>query len=120
MIPHSCHHTIPSFLTPSSYIDVPTPCVDLSVYRASLAHKANHSFAPNCAYVAMEHPRFGRIPGLKTLRCVARGEELFSHYKYDMALAPNWYVEAYEEFSAGTSGVKYERAEGQGGDDDGW
>ena len=84
----------------SPYIDIPSECVDSSVYVASLAHKANHSFTPNCQYVAVDHPRFGRIPALKTLRHVEKGEELFSHYKYDMALAPNWYTEAYEAFSA--------------------
>ncbi len=80
----------------SAFVDVPLACTDASRYRASLAHKANHSFRPNCRYVATEHPRFGRVPALETLREVEPGEELFSHYKYDMALAPNWYQAAWE------------------------
>ena len=28
-----------------------------------------------------DHPRFGRIPSLKTVKAVKKGEELFSHYK---------------------------------------
>ena len=86
----------------SPYIDIPNSCIEKSAYCASLAHKANHSFNPNCQYVPVEHPRFGRIPGLKTIKAVRKGEELFSHYKYDMVLAPNWYVEAWEYFSTGT------------------
>ena len=34
-------------------------CIDLDNYRASLAHKANHSFSPNCKFVAGDHPRKG-------------------------------------------------------------
>ena len=83
----------------SPFVDVPPPCTDCSIYKASSAHKANHSFDPNCKYVAIDHPRFGRIPGLKTIREVKKGEELYSHYKYDMALAPTWYQEAWEHFN---------------------
>ena len=28
-----------------------------------------------------DHPRFGRIPALKTIKAVKKGDELFSHYK---------------------------------------
>ena len=83
----------------SPYVDVPLEATDFARYSASLAHKANHSFAPNCVYVTADHPRFGRIPALKTLREISAGEELFSHYKYDMVLAPSWYQEAWETFS---------------------
>ena len=41
----------------SPYIDIPNECIDLSSYRASLAHKANHSFKPNCKFVSVDHPR---------------------------------------------------------------
>lgn len=82
----------------SAFVDVPNQCTDVSVYRSSLAHKANHSFDPNCKFVAVDHPRFGRIPALQTLKDVKKDEELFSHYKYDMALAPNWYQVAWENF----------------------
>ncbi len=88
----------------SPYIDIPTECIDSQRYCASLADKANHSFDSNCQFVAVYHPRFGRIPGLKTLRPVPRGDELLTHYKYDMALAPNWYTEAWQRFSTSGDG----------------
>ena len=50
-----------------------------------------------------DHPRFGRIPSLKTIKAVKKGEELFSHYKvskvsfwslvvcmYICSLCPKW------------------------------
>ena len=42
----------------SPYVDIPMECIDLDNYRASLAHKANHSFSPNCKFVAVDHPRY--------------------------------------------------------------
>ena len=41
----------------SPYIDIPNECIELSNYKASLAHKANHSFNPNCKFVSVDHPR---------------------------------------------------------------
>ena len=41
----------------SPYIDIPKECVDASIYCASLSHKANHGFKPNCRYVPADHPR---------------------------------------------------------------
>lgn len=93
----------------SSFVDIPLACIDKNMYCASFAHKANHSFKPNCTYAAVRHPRFGRIPALCTLRAIRKGEELFSHYKYDMALAPCWYQEAWEN----TSPYDYSREEEQ-------
>ncbi|TRY63349.1 hypothetical protein TCAL_10816 [Tigriopus californicus] len=87
----------------SSFVDIPLACIDKNMYCASYAHKANHSFKPNCTYAAVRHPRFGRIPALCTLRAIQKGEELFSHYKYDMALAPCWYQEAWETTSSSPS-----------------
>ena len=42
----------------SPYIDIPKECVDADSYCASLAHKANHGFKPNCRYVPADHPRY--------------------------------------------------------------
>ena len=42
----------------SPYIDIPKECVDATSYCASLAHKANHGFKPNCRYVPADHPRY--------------------------------------------------------------
>lgn len=41
----------------SPFVDVPSECVDISSYKASLGHKANHSFNPNAKFVAVHHPR---------------------------------------------------------------
>ena len=90
-----------NFTEKSAFVDIPLACVDAEDYCASLAHKANHSFDPNVQFVSAAHPRFGRVPALKTIRDVAAGEEVLTHYKYDMALAPTWYTEAYRRFSGG-------------------
>lgn len=37
-------------LDEDTVIDVPEPHNHVSKYCASLGHKANHSFTPNCAY----------------------------------------------------------------------
>ena len=37
----------------SAYVDIPMQCIDYENYRASLAHKANHSFTPNCKFIAV-------------------------------------------------------------------
>jgi histone-lysine N-methyltransferase SETD7 len=34
-------------------------------YCASLAHKMNHSFTPNCEWDNAEHPVFGLIPAVR-------------------------------------------------------
>ena len=45
----------------SPYIDIPKECVDASSYCASLSHKANHGFKPNCRYVPADHPRYDSL-----------------------------------------------------------
>lgn len=37
----------------SAYVDIPNICIEYENYRASLAHKANHSFTPNCKFIAV-------------------------------------------------------------------
>ena len=39
-------------------LDIPEKFVSVKNYKASLAHKANHSFAPNVRFGRMEHPRW--------------------------------------------------------------
>jgi hypothetical protein len=41
----------------SPFVDLPLECADINSYTASLGHKANHSFIPNCQFVAVQHPR---------------------------------------------------------------
>jgi len=42
-------------------IDVPRAYSSLATYRATVGHKANHSFMPNAKYVQVYHARFGYI-----------------------------------------------------------
>ena len=41
-------------------LDIPAWATSTAAYCASLAHKANHSFDPNCQFVVFDHPKFGR------------------------------------------------------------
>ena len=71
-----------------------------SDYTATLAHKINHSFDPNSEFVSAQHPCYGRIPAVRTIRRVAKGEELLAHYGMDMETAFDWYQEAWRIHSA--------------------
>eukprot|EP00794_Sanderia_malayensis_P007172 gene7172-7978_t len=79
-------------------IDVPEEMSDTKVYCASLGHKANHSFTPNAKYDRFDHPRFGKIKCIRTIKPVEAGDELTVEYGYDHhglgqnnADAPEWY-----------------------------
>lgn len=92
-------------LDEDTVIDVPQPFDQTERYCASLAHKANHSFTPNCKYDPYVHPRFGPIKCVRTLRAVKTGEELTVTYGYDHGLtgkngpeAPDWYKRELEAF----------------------
>ena len=61
-------------------LDMPNECSTLDNYTASLGHKANHSFNPNCSYDFFYHPRFGEIKCIKTLRTIEHSEELTCCY----------------------------------------
>lgn len=60
-------------------------------YSATLAHKVNHSFFPNCRFSDFAHPRFGRILCVKTTKEIRAGDELFCNYGYNVADCPEWY-----------------------------
>eukprot|EP00092_Neocalanus_flemingeri_P005708 GFUD01006148.1.p1 GENE.GFUD01006148.1~~GFUD01006148.1.p1 ORF type:complete len:499 (+),score=146.27 GFUD01006148.1:42-1538(+) len=67
-------------------------------YKASLGHKVNHSWQPNCQYAKFYHPVFGHTAlGIRTIRQVARGEELSTNYRYDVDACPEWYYRLYNE-----------------------
>ena len=74
-------------------IDVPPYYSNIITYRASLGHKINHSFNPSTHFCYTEHPRFGSIKGIRTLRRVAKGEELSINYGYSgySVHMPGWY-----------------------------
>ena len=54
-------------------MDIPPHYVNVENYRATLAHKINHSFTPNCGWDTIEHPVFGKIPSVVALADVERG-----------------------------------------------
>ncbi|XP_013885424.1 histone-lysine N-methyltransferase SETD7 isoform X2 [Austrofundulus limnaeus] len=93
-------------LDEETVIDVPQPFDQMEKYCASLGHKANHSFSPNCRYEPFVHPRFGPIKCIRTSRAVQRDEELTVLYGYDHEStggsgpeAPDWYKKELEQLS---------------------
>ena len=65
-----------------------------SQYRATLGHKACHSFEKkNAVFKEFEHPRFGRIMSVVAIRDIEPSEEVFVSYNYCVSLAPPWYQE---------------------------
>ena len=68
-------------------------------YQASLAHKLNHSFTPNCTWATADHPCFGFVPSVVAIEEVKAGEELTIHYMMDMADAPEWYMDCWDTHS---------------------
>ncbi|CAH2301028.1 histone-lysine N-methyltransferase SETD7 [Pelobates cultripes] len=92
-------------LDEESVLDVPEPCNMTSRYCASLGHKANHSFTPNCMYDTFVHPRFGPIKCIRTIVAVEQDEELTVSYGYDHNSAgkngpeaPEWYQQQLTAF----------------------
>jgi len=84
-------------------IDVPQQWSSTETYTASLGHKANHSFEPNCKYDKFDHPRFGRIKCIRTIQPVEAGDELTVAYGYDHNKldtdAPDWYKHKLKEWT---------------------
>lgn len=72
-------------------LDIPAPLTSTARYCATLGHKVCHSFKPNSEFDTFYHPRFGLIRCVATVRDVAQGEEITVHYRYPLALAPDWY-----------------------------
>ena len=80
-------------------IDVPSEYWEISNYRATLGHKANHSFLKsNAKYVSVIHPRHGPINAIVSTRTIKKGEELLCSYGYSTEdSVPSWYARAYYE-----------------------
>jgi len=78
----------------SDFLDIPEDCISTENYCASLAHKANHSFSPNCEFIRFYHPRYcGQSLAIRTMRDILSGEEFTVHYKYDIDDAPSWFLQ---------------------------
>ncbi len=52
--------------------------------------QVSHSFEPNCEFDLFDHPRFGVVHCVVTVRDVAKAEELTVNYRYRVATAPIW------------------------------
>nr|XP_033795407.1 histone-lysine N-methyltransferase SETD7 isoform X1 [Geotrypetes seraphini] len=94
-------------LDEETVLDVPEPYGHTAKYCASLGHKANHSFTPNCIYDPFVHPRFGPIKCIRTIRAVEQDDELTVAYGYDLSPqgkteleAPEWYQLELKAFQA--------------------
>ena len=77
-------------------MDMPAQYRATENYCATVAHKINHSFNPNCRFSKYIHPMFGPIPCVITSEHVAAGEELFTYYKYLLSDCPDWYSSLWE------------------------
>lgn len=78
-------------------VNIPSKYHQLSSYCASLAHKTNHSFVPNCEFGEFWHPRWGLVPCIVSKHHMAAGEEAFVWYGYDLDYCPAWYLDAWEK-----------------------
>ena len=75
-------------------IDIPDECISLDVYKATMGHKACHSFkAKNAAFEDIYHPRFGKVMSIVALRDIEADDEILVNYNYEVVLAPDWYKE---------------------------
>ena len=72
-------------------MDIPPKYRNTNAYCATVAHKINHSFNPNCKFSKFIHPIFGPIPCVVTSEDVYAGDELFTYYKYLLSDCPDWY-----------------------------
>ena len=75
-------------------LDIGPEYQSCSDYRATLGHKACHSFEhKNSVFKEFEHPRFGRIMSVVAIKDIEQNEEVFVSYNYCVSLAPPWYQE---------------------------
>ena len=72
---------------------------NITNYRATLGHKANHTFtAKNSRFQSVIHPRFGPIVAVISLKKIKKGEEILVSYGYSAeSSVPSWYAKAYEQ-----------------------
>jgi len=83
----------------AKHMDIPSRYHSSQDYSATLAHKLNHRFSPNCLWDNAEHPVHGLVPAVRTMVAVSAGEELTIHYQLDMERAPDWYADEWEKHS---------------------
>ena len=76
-------------------LDIPPKYHKLENYRATLGHKACHSFdgsKVNSKFENFHHPRFGEIIALVSICDISTGDEILVNYNYkNIKDAPKWY-----------------------------
>ena len=72
---------------------------NITNFRATLAHKVNHSFTKtNARFQSVIHPRFGPIVAVISVKKILKGEEVLCSYGYKTdSNVPRWYAEAYKQ-----------------------
>ena len=84
-------------LTDDLTINVPPHFSSITEYRGSLDHKANLKLDEdeiNAEYDEMNHPRFGLVKCLRSIRDIEVGEEVYVDYGYgeeEEDWHPSWY-----------------------------
>jgi len=72
-------------------LDILDEHIPIENYRATLGHKACHSFNNNASFAQLWHPRFGLIMSVVAKEDILAGEEVFVTYNYTIAKSPEWY-----------------------------
>ena len=78
-------------------VDVKEKYRNITEYRTTLGHKANHKFKNhNTVYqIGVNHPVLGNIGCLMAVTEIDPGEEIFVNYNYNLEAAVPWYREEY-------------------------
>ena len=67
----------------NTIVNVPPDSSVISRYRATLGHKANHSFRRNAKYALYSaHPVLGCVMGIRAVRTIPAGAEVLCDYQY--------------------------------------
>ena len=83
-------------LSNETRMDIPEDMRDTKQYKATLAHKIQHSFDANCEFWEYWHPVHGLIPCVRTLQDIPGGLELTVNYNYMLDDCPSWYSDLWE------------------------
>ena len=79
-------------------IDTPGTWREEEEYRTTLAHKVNHKFKRNNAvFDTVHHPVLGALGCILAKSEIDVHEEVYVNYEYDLAVAPGWYRQGYQE-----------------------
>ena len=78
-------------------VDVSQKNANITEYRTTLGHKANHMFqGHNTVYQkGIDHPVLGRIGCIMAIQDIEPGQEIFTHYNYNPHTALLWYRQEY-------------------------